>query len=144
VIKLAASSILQHCDPKRDFVGHVGGDDFIMLFQSSDWELRCERMVIDFREWAQLLYDDTARAAGGIWAEDRHGTEQFFGFTTLYMGVVPVASRKGFHTAADVASAAAAAKQRAKSLALLVYVERSMPLMPEHSAASGLEARALP
>jgi diguanylate cyclase (GGDEF)-like protein len=125
VIKLVSSSIQRHCDPKRDFVGHVGGDDFVVLFQSSDWESRCERMVSDFRNASHQLYDEDAHKAGGITAEDRHGIQRFFDFTSLYMGVVPIANAKGFRNAADVASAAAVAKQRAKSLALPVYIQRS-------------------
>jgi hypothetical protein len=38
---------------------------------------------------------------------------------------VPVANARGFRNAADVASAAALAKQRAKSLALPVFVQRT-------------------
>ena len=41
------------------------------------------------------------------------------------MGVVPIADAKSYRNAADVASAAAVAKQRAKALALPVYVQRS-------------------
>jgi EAL domain-containing protein (putative c-di-GMP-specific phosphodiesterase class I)/GGDEF domain-containing protein len=125
VIKLVSFSIQQHCDPKRDFVGHVGGDDFVVLFQSSDWESRCERMVADFQEASCKLYDEDARVAGGITAEDRHGIQRFFAFTSLYMGAVPIADATAFRNAAAVASAAAVAKQRAKALALPVYVQRS-------------------
>jgi EAL domain-containing protein (putative c-di-GMP-specific phosphodiesterase class I)/GGDEF domain-containing protein len=146
VIKLVSSTIQQHCDPKRDFVGHVGGDDFVILFQSNDWEPRCERMVFEFQEASRQLYDDDARQAGGITAEDRHGTERFFTFTSLYMGAVPVANAKGFRNAADVASAAALAKQRAKSLALPVFVQTTdghqptpaqAPRAPASAAGSG-------
>ena len=55
---------LSHRDSQRDFVGHVGGDDFIMLFQSDDWQLRCERLVADFDTQAAGLYDEGGRAAG--------------------------------------------------------------------------------
>lgn len=126
VIKLVASTIQGHCDPKRDFVGHVGGDDFVVLFQSHDWEARCERMVADFHAAAHQLYDSEAQARGGIEAEDRHGTSRFFPFTTLYMGVVPVTRHGAFRKAADVASAAALAKQRAKHIGIGVYVQHEL------------------
>jgi diguanylate cyclase (GGDEF)-like protein len=142
VIKLVSTSIQQHCDPKRDFVGHVGGDDFVVLFQSSDWEPRCERMVAEFQEAARMLYDEDARLAGGITAEDRHGTERFFAFTSLYMGVVPVANARGFRHASDVASAAAVAKQRAKALAVPVFVQQTGD--HDTKAALGSAGAALP
>ena len=126
VIKLLAAVTSRHCDPRRDFLGHVGGDDFVMLFQSSDWERRCEAMVSDFNAAAIQLYDDEARTAGGIHAEDRHGVGRFFAFTSLYMGAVPVGPGGGFRRAADVASAAARAKQSAKSHGLSIYVEQQV------------------
>jgi EAL domain-containing protein (putative c-di-GMP-specific phosphodiesterase class I)/GGDEF domain-containing protein len=112
-IKLAASVITRHCDSAADFVGHVGGDDFVVLFQSADWQQRCERMVADFAERVPGLYDDAARAARGIRVEDRHGVERFFAFTALYVGAVR-ASDAAFTSAEQVAGAAARAKQTAK------------------------------
>ena len=52
-----------HCDAQRDFVGHVGRDDFILLFQSDDWEQRCERLIEAFDTHAQSLYDEAGRSA---------------------------------------------------------------------------------
>ncbi|KPF52841.1 diguanylate phosphodiesterase [beta proteobacterium AAP51] len=122
-IKLLARKIQEHCDPKRDFVGHVGGDDFVVLFQSHDWEARCERVVSEFNEAVGQLYDEASRQRGGIEAEDRHGTTRFFGFVSLYMGVVTFAGSPGLWRAADVANAAAMAKQKAKQRGLSMYVE---------------------
>lgn len=113
MIRLVASTVGAHCDPRRDFIGHVGGDDFVILFQSSDWMERCERIVADFNQAARGLFDEEAVARGGIEAEDRHGVKRFFGFTTLSIGAVPV--RPGsFKRPEGVASAAAAAKHKAK------------------------------
>ena len=113
MIRLMARCAVGHCDPQRDFVGHVGGDDFILLFQSDDWEPRCERLVEAFDREARGLYDELGIAAGGIDAEDRHGVMRFFPFTTLSIGAVRV--RRGqYRTAEQVASAAAAAKHGAK------------------------------
>lgn len=121
MIRLMAKCIIGHCDPQRDFVGHVGGDDVIMLFQSDDWEMRCDRVVEAFNADAILLYDDAGRAAGGIEAEDRHGFRRFFPFTSLSIGAVRV-HRGQFRTAEMVASAAAAAKQGAKQANVGLFV----------------------
>ncbi|HSV71491.1 MAG TPA: EAL domain-containing protein [Methylibium sp.] len=121
MIRLMARCVVAHCDPQRDFVGHVGGDDVIMLFQSDDWERRCEHLVDAFDADATLLYDDAARAAGGIEAEDRHGFRRFFPLTTLSIGAVRVHHGR-FRTAEVVASAAAAAKQRAKQASVGLFV----------------------
>jgi GGDEF domain-containing protein len=105
--------ISSHCDPQRDFVGHVGGDDFIMLFQSEDWEARSRRIVEAFNRLARDLFDADALAAGGIQAEDRHGVMRFHPLTTLCIGAVQADPRR-YARPEDVASAAAVAKRHAK------------------------------
>lgn len=114
MIRLLAGIVLSHCDTQRDFVGHVGGDDFIMLFQSRDWRRRCDAIVSELAARARQMFDDTARARGGIEAEDRHGVVRFFPCTTLSIGAVMVPSDAVLR-AEDVATRAALAKHHAKS-----------------------------
>ena len=121
MIMLAARVISAHCDPQRDFVGHVGGDDVIMLFQSVDWEQRSRRIVETFNRLARDLFDAAALAAGGIEAEDRHGVLRFHPLTTICIGAVH-AEPERFERPEDVASAAAAAKRHAKQRGLAVHV----------------------
>ncbi len=126
MIRLLAKILLSHCDPQRDFVGHVGGDDFVVLFQSADWHARCGRVIGDLATQAQLLFDESARSAGGIQAEDRHGVMRFFPCTSLSIGAVPV--RVGHYSRADaVASAAALAKHHAKTSGAGLHVLGDMP-----------------
>jgi EAL domain-containing protein (putative c-di-GMP-specific phosphodiesterase class I)/GGDEF domain-containing protein len=123
MIRLMAKCAVACCDAQRDFVGHVGGDDFILLFQSDDWERRCEALIEDFDTNAQLLYDEAGRAAGGIQAEDRHGVTRFFPFTSLSVGAVRV--RQGqFRNAELVATAAASAKHGAKQAGVGLFVRQ--------------------
>jgi EAL domain-containing protein (putative c-di-GMP-specific phosphodiesterase class I)/GGDEF domain-containing protein len=121
MIRLVAGVISANCDPRRDFVGHVGGDDFVVLFQSDDWHVRCERIVHVFNERALSLFDAPALECGGIEAEDRHGNPSFFPLTTLTIGAVQIAPDT-YQRAEDVASAAAAAKRAAKHSHAGVYV----------------------
>lgn len=113
MIRLVASVITNHADPQRDFVGHVGGDDFIAVFQSADWKRRCQAIVAEFNGRVRDLFDAQALADGGLHAEDRHGVMRFHPCTTLCIGAVPV--RPGDYRRSDgVANAAAAAKRLAK------------------------------
>ena len=41
VIQLTARALSGVCNPERDFVGHIGGDDFVMILKGEDWEARC-------------------------------------------------------------------------------------------------------
>lgn len=125
MIRLVARLAVAHCDPRRDFVGHVGGDDFIILYQSADWQLQCEQFIAEFADHAVELFDETAREAGGIHAEDRHGVSRFFPFTTISIGAVKIHCDE-FSSAEQVASIAARAKHDAKtSCGGLVILEAS-------------------
>lgn len=114
MIRQVARLALAHCDPQRDFVGHVGGDDFIILYQSGDWELQCQQLVAEFSRCAIELFDAPAREAGGIHAKDRYGVSRFFPLTTISIGAVKICGHE-FGTAEQVASIAARAKHEAKT-----------------------------
>ncbi len=114
MIRLVARLAVAHCDARRDFVGHVGGDDFIILYQSADWQTQCERFVAEFAERAIGLFDADARAAGGIQTDDRYGVSRFFPLTTISIGAVKI-GRDEYASAEQVASVAARAKHDAKT-----------------------------
>jgi len=121
MIRLLARLAVAHSDAQLDFVGHVGGDDFLILFQSTDWHARCERIVAEFAQQARELYDEAAHVCGGIHAEDRQGVMRFFPFTTVSIGAV--AAHGGlFRDADDVANRAALAKRMAKTAASGIYL----------------------
>jgi len=127
MIELAARLLVAHCDPRRDFVGHVGGDDCVLLLQSNDWEPRCRAIVAAFNEQAVALFDETARARGGIVNEDRDGVRRLFALTTMSIGIVRLTPGTAL-CAQDAASTAARAKHKAKSLRSGLYI--SFPTDP--------------
>ncbi len=114
MIRLLAKLAQLHSDPRRDFVGHVGGDDFILLYQSDDWQTQCQQIIDEFAQQAIALFDAPAREAGGIQAEDRFGVTRFFPMTTLSIGAVEI-NPHHFANAEQVASVAALAKHHAKT-----------------------------
>lgn len=72
-------------DMTCDFVGHVGGDDFILVLGSADWQPRCEQILIRFAEASrQFLPADSTE----YWSADRQGQRQKFGALTLAIGCV--------------------------------------------------------
>jgi diguanylate cyclase (GGDEF)-like protein len=121
MIRLLAKTAKYHCDSQRDFLGHVGGDDFILLFQSEDWRVRCERILDEFNAQSINLFDEEARLSGGIEAEDRHGVRRFFPMTTLSIGAVVIKDHQ-FSRAEEVANVAALAKHEAKQALSGLYV----------------------
>ncbi|CAD6561673.1 hypothetical protein LMG28727_07509 [Paraburkholderia kirstenboschensis] len=121
MLKLAASILSDACNPCRDFLGHVGGDDFLIFYQSEDWELRIRAAMQRFNQSARQLYTSADIEAGGIHGEDRHGDLRFYPFVTIAVGVVPVAA--DLDTDSDsIASLAATAKREAKKSVDSFYI----------------------
>ncbi len=121
VIRLAAEALQEQTNPLVDFVGHVGGDDFFVVFQSEDWQGRCTRAVEQFNQRASAFFSPEDVASNGFWGEDRKGLKCFFPLTTMSIGVV-VVTAPAYRTHEDVASAAAAAKRQAKAAGAGLHV----------------------
>lgn len=121
MIRLLSSLLSEHVDPSLDFVGHIGGDDFVVLFQSADWEARCQRIIDAFNARSPQLFDTEDLAHGGLRGKDRRGEPQFFPCTTVVMGAVelspPLPQR-----AQSIAMLAARAKRQAKRAHVSLHV----------------------
>lgn len=112
------------CDPILDFIGHIGGDDFILLMRSADWERRCNTALQAFTQAAGSLIDDSHRDSGGYVSEDRLGRRVFHPLPTLSIGASHIEPGM-FRSHIEVADAASEAKKMAKSLpGNSLFVER--------------------
>ena len=86
VIRLLGTILQSACNPQCDFIGHIGGDDFMIIFRSSDWQQRCEMILQRFAEEVIDLYDEEHRRIGGITSTDRSGQSTFYALTTVSIG----------------------------------------------------------
>lgn len=109
------ADLLQEEAGKEDLVGHVGGDDFILVLRSPDWEDRCRRMLQRFATLAPTYYDAEHSTGGGIQAENRRGEIIFHPFLSMSIGVTNAEPYKyGSHM--EIATAASEVKHQAKKL----------------------------
>ncbi|MET0265220.1 MAG: GGDEF domain-containing protein [Duganella sp.] len=115
VIQLTGNLLRNRCDADRDFVGHIGGDDFMVLFQSEDWELRCERILADFARGVEDFYSIEDRERGGYLSEDRQGKKVFYALMSLSVGAIRVDPHQ-YYTHHQIATAAAESKKQAKKI----------------------------
>lgn len=113
MIQLLARVLRDSCHAEHDFVGHIGGDDFVVLFQSLDWEIRCHGMLARFDRERMALFNPEHVQAGGYTSEDRRGNLAFHALVSLSIGAV-VVDPAHFHVYPEVARAAAEAKHMAK------------------------------
>ena len=115
IIVLLSEILKHHLDNDLDRVGHIGGDDFVALFQSRDWQFRCNAILETFEEKIREFYNEEDLINQGIYSNDRRGKSQFFPLLSVAIGVVDPDWQycRSHH---DVASIAADAKHEAKKL----------------------------
>jgi diguanylate cyclase (GGDEF)-like protein len=87
------------------FVGHVGGDDFVVVCTAEEAEALAERIVRRFDEAAPGLYDPDDRQRGHIVLVTRRGDEQAFPFLSISIGIATTEKRSFRHFAEAVAIA---------------------------------------
>ncbi|MBO1520203.1 bifunctional diguanylate cyclase/phosphodiesterase [Oceanisphaera pacifica] len=98
----------------EQFIGHVGGDDFVAVFDGHcHWRELCELILARFTDGIANFYHIEHRQSQGMVACNRNGEQQFFPLLGLAIGVVAPDNR-GCHSHHDVAILAANAKHQAK------------------------------
>jgi len=98
---------------EQRFVGHIGGDDFVLLTRTDEAEALAEGITRGFDERIRALYDPADRQRGWIEARDRRGRLQHIQLATVSIGIVNVPPGR-FKGATAAARAAAEVKEVAK------------------------------
>ncbi|MBV8658831.1 MAG: diguanylate cyclase, partial [Burkholderiales bacterium] len=106
--------LIRFFDSERDFVGHVGGDDFVLLLQSEDWKARCEATLAAFDHEVVQYFDAPHIETKGYVTQDRLGREAFHPLVSLSLGAVPVSAHR-FLGHRELAAALADVKKQAKA-----------------------------
>lgn len=124
---------------RLDFVGHVGGDDFLVVMRSADWHARVAKLVEQFAANVATFYAPQHVAAGHIVAADREGQQQQFPLLTL--SVAALDSKTEGATSADaiahlLAHVKKVAKQRVGNSFVLRSGERLIDMLAHHHPAS--------
>ena len=101
------------CEPDLDFVGHIGGDDFLMILRSPDWERRCGRLLAEFERGKGRFFSPEERVRGYYPSEDRKHQLVLHPLLGLSIGAVQ-APPGAFSSHHEIAAAAATAKKEAK------------------------------
>ena len=101
-------------DPK-DFVGHIGGDDFVLIARPERFEAICNEIIARFDGSIPSLYDPEDRERGYIEGENRQGAKTRFPFASLSIAVV-TNQNATLDSHIKVSEIAAALKEYAKTI----------------------------
>ncbi|HEX6498142.1 MAG TPA: response regulator [Micromonosporaceae bacterium] len=96
------------------FLGHIGGDDFVVVCHPDQVRPLTEQAVVDFEAAADGLYDPVDAERGYLELTDRRGNVRQANLVTLSIGVALSASRT-YSDPREVVSVASEMKTVAKS-----------------------------
>jgi len=82
MLKLVAD-IIKECARKNEFVGHIGGDDFIVICDYQEAGLLCQEILDKFNSQVGSLYRDDDLTNGFIISVNRHGVIESFPIASL-------------------------------------------------------------
>ncbi len=113
---------IQEYGNSDDFIGHIGGDDFVVITTPNTVDNLCKKIIAYFQEASPSFYNDTDRKKGYIVAKDRSGKEQRIPLLSISIGAVTNEFRKIEHVV-QIGEIGAELKSYAKGLEGSNYVK---------------------
>jgi diguanylate cyclase (GGDEF)-like protein len=124
VIQATAKTVADSVKAEGDegsFVGHIGGDDFVVITSPEKYEKICLGIIDSFDKMIPDLYDPEDRDRKCIQGETRQGEKVSFPIMTLAIAVVTSEIRR-LQNSIQVGEIAAELKRYAKSFPRSIFV----------------------
>ena len=124
IIKFTARTIIKNVHSKEEdnnFVGHIGGDDFIAIIEDKDYEKICQNIILEFDKNIKKYFSEEDVAKGYLEVENRKGVTEEFPLTTISVGAVEVEPGR-FHNTLEIGEAGAQVKHLSKTIPGSTYV----------------------
>ena len=113
MIKLVARLLRQNFSQNNSFIGHIGGDDFIVMMKQSEWIDPFKTLQTEFRRQRVHYYRNEDLVNNGIFGKDRQGHLRKFPLVDLSIGIFPYTPDLAL-TVSQVSATLSTAKHRAK------------------------------
>ncbi|HPQ69311.1 MAG TPA: diguanylate cyclase [bacterium] len=97
------------------FVGHIGGDDFVLIVEPQSVDTICKQVLFNFDMIASTFYDDEDRMRGYIESVDRKGNKNRFPLLSLSIAAV-ISINRNFTHYGEFSAAASEVKKAVKQL----------------------------
>lgn len=114
--------MVQQSGEPEDFIGHIGGDDFVVVTIPERVDVICKAIIEDFEKTVPSFYNEEDRKNGYITAKDRKGEVQKIPLLSVSIGVVTNELRAIEHVA-QVGEIGAELKSQAKRLERSNYLK---------------------
>ncbi|OIO04961.1 MAG: hypothetical protein AUJ51_01045 [Elusimicrobia bacterium CG1_02_56_21] len=117
VIKATANLLVKltiQNENSEDFIGHIGGDDYIVVTSYAKSEELAKRITLAFDEISPSFYNKADRERGCIVSTDRQGNIKKFALLSISIGIVQNHTRP-LHSFAQVSNIGTELKKAAKA-----------------------------
>ena len=124
IIKFTARTIVKnvHCkDEDNNFVGHIGGDDFVAILEDHDFEKICQNIILEFDNNIKKYFSESDIRRGYLEVPNRKGIIEEFPLTSISIGAVEVPAGR-FHNTLEIGEAGAQVKHLSKTIPGSTYV----------------------
>ena len=124
IIKFTAKTIVKHVHeiPEGDnFVGHIGGDDFVAIISKYDYPKLCQSIIDEFDSLVTNYYTEDDVERGYVEVANRRGIIEKFPIVSISIGVVEVKGGKNI-SALEIGEISAQVKHKAKEIQGSTYV----------------------
>jgi len=119
--RLLAEAV-QTVGTEKDFVGHIGGDDYVIITDADKAENIAEFACKKFDEIAPSYYAEEDRLRGYILTKDRQGVDRRFGLVGIAAAIVTTEKRSFAHIG-EIAQVGAELKKKAKAFEKSAWVK---------------------
>jgi diguanylate cyclase (GGDEF)-like protein len=129
-------SVSKRNNLRNVFVGHEGGDDFVVITSYEQWEVYAKSFIATFDRGVAQFYNSTDAHNGFIESINRQGERQRFPLMSISVAVVTNKTRD-FHSVAEMIQVAAEVKKYVKSMEGSCYAidRRTGPSRAQQAAA---------
>ena len=119
----AIADVVKEYGSDLDFIGHIGGDDFIIITTPDKDDIVCSKIIDSFTKIIPLYYNKEDRGRGYIELENRRGQIERFPIMTISIAVVTSNDQRRIKHFAQISDIAAEIKKAAKRIEGSVYIK---------------------
>ena len=133
VIKLTADviwNVVKKLGNKDDFLGHIGGDDFIAITSSENIDKICNGIINKFDDEIMNLFNQADIDRGFFEVPNRRGILEQYPLTSIAIGVVKVSKKDKFNEL-EIGEIGAQVKHKAKTIPGSAYAINTRKLYKE-------------
>ncbi|MEI6895845.1 MAG: bifunctional diguanylate cyclase/phosphodiesterase [Colwellia sp.] len=128
LLKTLANCIMVNTNNKNCFVGHIGGDDFIVMFKQNNFEQVCNAILQDFAKQSLSFISKEHQLQQGYFGSNRTGEKVFNPLVSLAIGVITLDNlgHNSYHQIADLASKAKSEAKKMSGNSLFICRRRNV------------------